>query len=72
MSLDKGIQHGKEQRKQYRGAKACDKTCRNHGSCGYCRNNRLFNGKKRLAKVMEAQEVGCFTEELEREVKQNG
>ena len=51
MSLDKSIKHGKERRKQYRGTKAYDKTCRNHGSCDYCRNNRLHNGKKRLARI---------------------
>ena len=33
MSLDKSIEHGKEHRKKYRGAKAVDKTCRNHGGC---------------------------------------
>lgn len=40
MSLDKSIEHGKEHRKQYRGAKAVDKTCRNHGSCPYCSAGR--------------------------------
>jgi len=40
MSLDKAILHGKEHRKQYRGAKAVDKSCRNHGSCPWCANNR--------------------------------
>ena len=42
MSLDKAIEHGKEKRKPYRGAKAIDCTCRNHGSCDWCRNNRLY------------------------------
>ena len=64
MSLDKSIKHGKERRKQYRGTKAYDKTCRNHGSCDYCRNNRLHNCKKRLAKMMEAQEGQHFVEKL--------
>lgn len=41
MSLDKAIVHGKEHRKQYYGAKAIDGTCRNHGSCPWCRENRL-------------------------------
>ena len=41
MSLDKAIQYKKEKRKPYRGSKAIDCTCRNHGSCGYCKNNRL-------------------------------
>ncbi len=41
MGLDKAIEHGKEKRKPYRGAKAVDCTCRNHGSCEWCRENRL-------------------------------
>ena len=40
MSLDKAIAHGKEHRKPYRGAKAVDGTCRNHGSCLWCERNR--------------------------------
>ena len=40
MTLDKAIKHGKEHRKPYRGGKAFDKTCRNHGSCDWCRDNR--------------------------------
>ena len=43
--LDKAILSGKEKRKQYKGAKAVDRSCRNHGSCSYCRSNRL-KGKK--------------------------
>ena len=46
MSLDKAIEHGKEKRKPYRGAKSIDKTCRNHGSCGWCEMNRTHNAKK--------------------------
>lgn len=47
MSLDKAIKHGKEKRKQYRGAKAVDYTCRNHGSCDWCLSNRLHKFKKK-------------------------
>ena len=49
MSLLKAIKSGKEHRKLYRGAKAVDKSCRNHGSCPYCRDNRLhkFNKSRR-------------------------
>lgn len=47
MSLNKAIEHGKEKRKQYRGAKAVDCTCRNHGSCSWCLNNRLHKFKKK-------------------------
>ena len=42
MSLNKAIEHGKEKRKPYNGAKAIDCTCRNHGSCKYCKGNRLY------------------------------
>lgn len=40
MSLDKAIEHGKEHRKPYRGSKVIDHTCRNHGSCPWCKENR--------------------------------
>ena len=40
MSLDKAIIHNKEHRKQYTGSKAIDKTCRNHGGCPWCEENR--------------------------------
>lgn len=43
MSLDKAIIHGKEYRKPYRKSKRFYKSCRNHGSCYYCRDNRLHN-----------------------------
>ena len=40
MSLDKAIEHKKEKRKPYRGSKSIDKTCRNHGGCPWCEENR--------------------------------
>lgn len=46
MSLDKAIEHGKEKRKPYIGAKARDCTCRNHGSCEWCKRNRLYQWLK--------------------------
>ena len=58
MSLNKAILSGKEHRKPYHGAKAANTTCRNHGSCGYCKNNRMYSSRKRLdaakAKLKEA------------------
>lgn len=44
--LDKAIEHGKEHRKQYRGSKAFDRTCRNHGGCDWCKDNRLYRTNK--------------------------
>jgi hypothetical protein len=48
MSLDKAIEHGKEHRKKYRGGKALDKSCRNHGGCSWCLGNRTHKYKKKL------------------------
>ena len=53
MSLDKSIQAGKEHRKPYRGAKAVDKACRNHGSCAYCAAGRLRKEKRLKLKEKE-------------------
>ena len=47
MSLDKAIQHGKEHRRPYTGAKAIDRTCRNHGSCEWCQGNRQYESRKK-------------------------
>lgn len=51
MSLDKAVEHHKEKRKQYRGAKACDKTCRNHGSDDWAKSNRLNSSNRRIEKT---------------------
>ena len=47
MSHNKAIKHGKSKRKPYRGSKAIDKSCRNHGSCIYGRDDRLYNNRKK-------------------------
>lgn len=46
MSLDKAILYGKEHRKPFHGAKSVDRTCRNHGDCPYCKENRTFKNKR--------------------------
>lgn len=48
MSLDKAIKYKKEKRAPYRGSKSFDCSCRNHGSCSWCRRNRLYKNLKRL------------------------
>jgi hypothetical protein len=53
MSLDKAIESGKEHRKRWRGSKRIDKTCRNHGSCDYCKGNRLYSAKKAMDSAKE-------------------
>ena len=53
MALDKAIMNGKEHRKMYKGAKAIDKTCRNHGSCEWCAENRQYKNLKKLQKTLD-------------------
>ena len=56
MSLDKAIKYGKEKRKPYRGAKALDSWCRNHGNCSWCKEGRLHKNKKREKSIVEQME----------------
>jgi hypothetical protein len=51
MSMDKSIEHGKEHRKPYRGSKAIDRTCRNHGGCDWCEENRKHKYNKKMQAV---------------------
>ena len=53
MSLDKAIEHKKEWRKQYYGSKAIDKSCRNHGSCPWCKENRIFKFRYKHGEDLE-------------------
>lgn len=50
MSLDKAIEHGKEKRKPYRGCRAIDPSCRNHGSCEWCKGGRLYRSNRLIEK----------------------
>lgn len=66
MGLEKAIEHGKEKRRQYIGAKAIDRTCRNHGSCEWCKGNRTYNNRKeelRSEQEIEEYESGGFLDE---------
>lgn len=42
MGFEKAIEHGKTRRKPYRGSKAFDCSCRNHGTCEWCKKNRMY------------------------------
>ena len=48
MSFDKAYPNRKDKRRKYQGSKAFDRTCRNHGSCAYCRKNREYKNIKRM------------------------
>ena len=56
MSNDKAIKYGKEKREPYRGSKAIDASCRNHGSCPWCQSNRKYK-ERRLEAVNEFAEL---------------
>lgn len=59
MSLRKAIEHGKEHRKPYYGSKDFDKTCRNHGGCPWCEENRKHKYLKTSQKMLDRmKEVG--------------
>ena len=47
MALDKAIEHKKEHRKMYRGSKAIDASCGNHGGCDWGLENRTYKYKKK-------------------------
>lgn len=76
MGLDKAIEHHKEKREQYRGAKACDRTCRNHGSDGWAKNNRLNRTNRLIEKsnqeLKEMKKVENKTCAITLDVKQAG
>ena len=62
MSLDKAIKHGKEKRKPYTRSRAFDKSCRNHGGCTWCENNRKHKHKRRTPIVESEEELmGLFS-----------
>ena len=63
MGLEKAIKSGKEHRKsfeKYDFAKYVDKTCRNHGSCPWCKGNRLYNYRKNLEKAIDKEKEKCY------------
>ena len=53
MSLKKAIKYKKEHRKDYRGAKSVDPSCRNHRGCKWCEENRTYQSRKQKQKTDE-------------------
>ena len=51
MSLNKAIEHKKEYRKMYFDSRKWDHSCRNHGTCSYCYNNRTYSSRKQLTRI---------------------
>lgn len=53
MALNKAIEHGKEKRKPFKGAKMVCCSCRNHGTCEWCRQNRMYKTIRDLARTRQ-------------------
>jgi len=70
MSLDKAIMYGKERRRPYRGAKAIDPACRNHGDDDWAIESRLHKHKKRQLSAEEQLEE-LELEELEEDTQES-
>ena len=51
MALNKAIKSGKEHRKEYRGSKSIDRSCRNHGGCPWCEENRKIKYIRREKEI---------------------
>ena len=49
--LDKAIASGKEHRKPYYGTQRFDRTCRCHGTCEWCKANRLYKVTRKIQKM---------------------
>ena len=58
MSFDKNYPNRKDWRKPYRKSKAWDRTCRNHGACSYCENNRLYKARREDITMREQYNIG--------------
>ena len=51
--LDKAIKYNKEFRKEYRGSKRFDRSCRCHGGCPYCESGRLYSYNRGIEKTKQ-------------------
>jgi hypothetical protein len=60
MSLNKAIFHKKEHRKEYYGSKAIDRSCRNHGGCSWCEENRKYKYLKESQKTLDKMKEWCY------------
>jgi hypothetical protein len=62
MSLEKAVKHGKEKRRGYYGSQAFDHSCRPHGGCPYCENNRKFSDQVDRIKADKWEQIDEYIE----------
>lgn len=60
--FDNQYKNRKDKRKRYYGAKFFDRSCRNHGSCSYCKDSRLHSSRKRI------EQYSIIDNEIEHEI----
>ena len=60
MSLNKAISHKKEHRKGYTRSKAIARSCRNHGGCPWCEENRKYKYLKESQKTLDKIKEWCY------------
>lgn len=65
MSLDKAIESGKEHRKPYYGSKAIACSCRNHGGCQWCEENRQHQKIKDYKKALDKLKEWYYNDNIE-------
>jgi len=58
----------KDWRKPYRKSKAFDPSCRNHGGCGYCEENRTHSSRKSEQETQEQLDDFLLGREHEQDV----
>lgn len=54
MGLEKAIEHYKEHRQHYRGAKRVSVSCRNNKGCPYCESNRMHSENVRKSQTNQS------------------
>lgn len=62
--FDTNYPNRKDKRRPYRGSKTFDRSCRNHGSCDWCKGQRLYQIQKEQERVedfsSDLKEVFCI------------
>ena len=70
MGFDKNYPNRKDKRKHYRGAKAVDTSCRNHGSCPWCQGKVKYK-VKRQKNYIDDQKLSRYCSSVVEQVTDN-
>lgn len=62
--FDTNYPNRKDKRRPYKGSKSFDRSCRNHGSCDWCKGQRLYQIQKEQERIedfsSDLKEVFCI------------